>query len=151
MKNVTAKKITSYNQSIEEDNKEQLFDLSEGIKDRLKRRKEHEELVKKLAYYLESKGFDLYKGQIDCLAIKSDITLIFEVKTLNGGRKDERSQVLKALAQLKYYKKFFIEKFGEFKRIDFLVLFSHKISDEYIEFLEESNISVMQWEKYIIN
>ncbi|MDT9331817.1 NERD domain-containing protein, partial [Clostridium perfringens] len=110
---------------------------------RLKRRKEHEELVRDLAYYLENKGYKLYEGQIDCLAIKDDIALIFEVKTLNGEIKDERAQVLKALAQLKYYKKFAMGKFSELEKVYSLALFSSKISDQYIEFLEENSIHTL--------
>lgn len=143
LKNVTAKTIATYNERIEKDNTEQLFDLSEGIEERLKRRKEHEELVRDLAYYLENKGYKLYEGQIDCLAIKDDIALIFEVKTLNGEAKDERSQVLKALAQLKYYKKFSMGKFCELEKVYSLALFSSKLSDQYIEFLEENSMHTL--------
>ncbi|MGU8777909.1 hypothetical protein ACV3SM_07335 [Clostridium perfringens] len=65
------------------------------------------------------------------------------MKTLNGEAKDERSQVLKALAQLKYYKKFSMGKFCELEKVYSLALFSSKLSDQYIEFLEENSIHTL--------
>lgn len=65
------------------------------------------------------------------------------MKTLNGEIKDERAQVLKALAQLKYYKKFAMGKFSELEKVYSLALFSSKISDQYIEFLEENSIHTL--------
>ena len=151
LKNVTAKTIANYNEGVKKDDTEQLFDLSEGINERLKRRKEHEELVKELAHYLENKNYKLYEGQIDCLAIKNDVALIFEIKTLNGEATDERSQVLKALAQLKYYKKFAMGQFSQLEKVYSLIVFSSKISDKYIEFLEENIIYTLYKENENIN
>lgn len=142
MKKVTSKSIAKYNGDFKANIGEvQLFDLSEGIQERMKRREEHEVLVRELADYLERKGYELYEGQIDCLAIKDGSALIFEVKILNREKNDERSQVLKALAQLKYYKKFTMGKFSEYENIYLFAVFSHKISNEYIEFLEDNDIN----------
>ena len=141
---VTSETIAFFNNEKDEYlKKEHIFDLSEGIEERERRRKEHQNLVQNLALYLERQDYKLYEGQIDCLAIKDDVALIFEVKTLNGDKKDERAQVLKALSQLKYYKKFCMGQFSNLNNIYLISVFSKILDNKYIEFLKENNIDVI--------
>lgn len=135
----------------ETDDEEYTFDLSKGIETRKKRTERHANIVKLVAQILSDKRFNLFEGRIDCLGIRQDSdSIICEVKTLDGSKSDECSQVMKAFSQLFYYEKFHM---GQFKggHTQKVVIFENKISDEHIMFFEQNDILVFWVENEILS
>ncbi|MCR6722086.1 MAG: hypothetical protein NVV59_17770 [Chitinophagaceae bacterium] len=93
------------------------IDLAEAIRIRQRRLAEHQEIVRQLAASNESKGFQLFEGKFDCLAIKGDTALLYEVKTILESSADEEKQTVKGVGQLKYYKYSIVHKQMGFSKI----------------------------------
>lgn len=142
MRNVDYTSIARYTVNDEDETEIiQLTDLSTGINIRKKRTERHQDIVKMLALDLLREGYSLYEDPIDCYAQKEGKTsLLFEIKTLDGTKSDEKKQMLKALSQVLYYERFKAPSDDEIKKV---IVFEQKISDEYIDFLEKLNISVV--------
>lgn len=119
-----------------------LVDLSDSILARQERTIRHNEIVKKVAEHFEKLEYHIYENQIDCLAVKTNIALIIEVKTLNGELKDERNQVMKAFAQVYYYEYFNLDEFSRYPTIK-VACFSKKPNDVHLKFLEMNQCFVM--------
>lgn len=137
--------IATFNPSDEDDDsdyKNKTFDLSSGISKRKKRTERHQDIVKLIALDLERSGYLLYENPVDCLAIKEkNNSLLFEVKTLDGSKSDERKQVQKAFVQLFYYEEFNVKDYTE-EKVEKIVVFEDKISDEHILFFNKNGIKV---------
>lgn len=135
---------TNFNSDEEDDDtKNGMTDLSSGIEIRKKRTERHQDIVRRLAEILEKSQFKIYENPIDCMGIRDEsLVLIFEVKTLDGSRTDEKKQVTKAFAQLYFYEEF--EK-AEFDCIQSqkIAVFEGKIQEDYIQFLQKNNILVL--------
>ncbi|MBB6629984.1 hypothetical protein [Clostridium algidicarnis] len=131
------------NNDNDNDGDRTLVDWS-AAEEKIKLRKErHEEVLDRFKLLLRSKGFDTWKGNIDCLGVKSSKpTIIGEVKTLNGTMKDERAQVTKAFAQLYYYEMFAMSKFSQYSSQK-VAIFESRISEGHRYFLEKNNIKVI--------
>jgi len=119
------------------------IDLSNAIKVRQKRLSEHQACVRKLAKIHESDEFTFYEGKFDCLVIKSNSCLLYEVKTLSDTLSDIESQTIKAVGQLKYYNYAIVQKqMGQNNIKEFLV-FTLKPTQEIIDFCESISIIVI--------
>lgn len=100
-----------------------------------KRTENHNRIVKNVAHLLELSGFQIMEGNIDCFAIKNNIKLIIEVKSLDGTSSDEVKQVRQTYAQLDYYEEFALGRY-EKESVYKIALFESKIIDEHIKFLQ---------------
>jgi len=119
------------------------IDLAEAIRIRQRRLAEHQEIVRQLAALNESKGFQLFEGKFDCLAIKGDTALLYEVKTILESSADEEKQTVKGVGQLKYYKYSIVDKQMGFSKIKEVLVFSHKHNNGIIDFCSSENIRVV--------
>lgn len=148
LRHVSIETIANYVENTNNlDDSNSLFDLSRKKEIINERTKRHNNIVKKFAKMLVEKHFDIFEGRIDCLGVrKNEIAVIGEIKTLDGSKKDEYSQVMKAFSQLYYYEEF---NMGEYNNIESrkVAVFENKISDEHINFLEKNNIFVIWIDK----
>lgn len=119
------------------------IDLADAIRIRQRRLAEHQEIVRLLALGNESCGFQLFEGQFDCLAIKDDNALLYEVKTILASASDEEKQTVKGVGQLKYYKFSIVYRQMGFSNVKEVIVFSNKPGTGIIDFCSEENISVM--------
>lgn len=119
------------------------IDLAEAIRIRQKRLAEHQEIVRLLAELNARHGFKLYEGKFDCLAIKDDKALVYEVKTILPTASDEEKQTVKGVGQLKYYKFSIVHKEMGYTKIKELLVFSSKPDNGIIEFCSAENILVV--------
>lgn len=119
------------------------IDLAEAIRIRQRRLAEHQEIVRLLAELNARHGFKLYEGKFDCLAIKGDNALLYEVKTILPTASDEEKQTVKGVGQLKYYKFSIVPKEMGYTKIKELLVFSSKPDSGIIEFCSVENILVV--------
>lgn len=119
------------------------IDLAEAIRIRQRRLAEHQEIVRLLAELNARHGFKLYEGKFDCLAIKGDKALLYEVKTILPTASDEEKQTVKGVGQLKYYKFSIVHKEMGYTKINELLVFSSKPDNGIIEFCSAENILVV--------
>lgn len=119
-----------------------FVDLAEGIKLNQIRLIKHQEIVKLLAGIHLDNGFNLYKGKFDCMAVRGDSAILYEVKTILDIFSDEERQSVKAIGQLKYYKYEVIEQHPLYK-IKEVIVFSNKPDDDIIKFFCAENINVV--------
>ena len=119
------------------------IDYSEAIRLRQRRLTEHQEIVRLLAVVNESCGFQLLEGKFDCLAIKSDTALLYEVKTILASASDEEKQTVKGVGQLKYYKYSIVQRQMGYANIKEVIVFSSKPDLGIIEFCLAENILVV--------
>lgn len=110
------------------------IDLAEAIRIRQKRLAEHQEIVRLLAELNARQGFKLYEGKFDCLAIKGDRALLYEVKTILPAASDEEKQTVKGVGQLKYYKFSIVHKQMGYTKIGEVLVFSSKPGKGMLEF-----------------
>lgn len=118
-------------------------DYSEAIRIRQRRLAEHQEIVRLLAIINENYGFRLYEGKFDCLAIKNDTALLYEVKTILPSASDEEKQTVKGVGQLKYYKYSIVHRQMGYTNIKEVIVFSSRPETGIIEFCSAENISVI--------
>lgn len=119
------------------------IDLSDAIRTRQKRLAEHQEIVRLLAVLNEKYGFKLFEGKFDCLGIKGDKALLYEVKTILESITDQEKQTIKGVGQLKYYKFSIVkQQMGLFDIREILVL-SMKPDTGMIDFCTAENIAVI--------
>lgn len=129
------------------------IDLAYAIKTRQRRLVEHQEIVRLLAILNEKCGFQLFEGRFDCLGIKSDSALLYEVKTILESAIDQEKQVVKGVGQLKYYKFSIVGKQMGISNIKELLVFSGKPNIELIEFCTAENVAVIwkEGESFLIS
>ncbi|QFF97571.1 hypothetical protein PB01_01375 [Psychrobacillus glaciei] len=142
---VTAENIAKFNRTeMAEGITSQIeFNLSDGILIRGERTERHQEMLRVLASYLESNGFSLFEGNIDCLAVRENVdTLIFEAKTLDGTAVDEAKQVRLALGQLLYYEFLGTQQFANTTKLK-IAFFETEISSFHIDLLKQNNCLVI--------
>jgi hypothetical protein len=77
-----------------------------AIRMRLNRLRRHNLLVRALAARLKAAGMSLFENPFDVLAVLRRVSILSEIKTLDGTEEDERERVRDALAQLLYYEAF---------------------------------------------
>ncbi|NJO90619.1 MAG: hypothetical protein HC831_17905 [Chloroflexia bacterium] len=118
-------------------------DYAEAIRIRQRRLAEHQEIVRLLASINESCGFQLYEGKFDCLAIKDNTALLYEVKTILSSASDEEKQTVKGVGQLKYYKFSIVIRQMRQTNIKEVIVFSSRPETGIIEFCSAENISVI--------
>lgn len=119
------------------------IDLSEAIRLRQKRLAEHQEIVRLLALVNETSGFELFEGNFDCLAVKDDSGLLYEVKTILPSASDEEKQTVKGVGQLKYYRFSVVHKQMGYSETKQVLVFSHRPNSELIEFCLSEKIDVI--------
>ena len=119
------------------------IDLSNAIKIRQNRLAEHQEIVRLLAILNEKCGFRLFEGKFDCLGIKGDAALLYEVKTILESAIDQEKQTVKGVGQLKYYKFSIVGKQMGISNIKEMLVFSRKPGSELIEFCTAENVAVI--------
>jgi len=124
------------------------IDLSDAIKIRQKRLAEHQAIVRLLAILNEKCGFQLFEGKFDCLGIKGDTALLYEVKTILERATDQEKQTVKGVGQLKYYKFSIVEQQMGLSDIREILVFSTKPDAGMIEFCTAENIAVIWREDY---
>lgn len=124
------------------------IDLSDAIKTRQKRLAEHQEIVRLLAILNEKCGFQLFEGKFDCLGIKGDTVLLYEIKTILERANDQEKQTVKGVGQLKYYKFSIVEQQMGLSDIREILVFSTKPGTGMIEFCTAENITVIWREEY---
>lgn len=141
LKKVTAETIAETIFSYDDDDDEfsNLVDYSDAKKKLRYRTERHQQIVKKLAKYLEACGFTIYESAIDCLAIRGDDVLIFEIKTVDSSEVDERKQVRTALAQLCFYEEFRMANYKGVEPVK-IAVFERKIEEKYVDFLKKYDI-----------
>ena len=119
------------------------IELSDAIKTRQQRLAEHQEIVRLLAILNEKCGFKLFEGKFDCLGIKGDTALLYEVKTILESAPDQEKQTIKGVGQLKYYKFSIVQQQMEFSDIKEVLVFSRKPDTQIIDFCTAENIVVI--------
>lgn len=119
------------------------IDLAEAIRTRQRRLAEHQEIVRQLAELNARHEFKLFEGKFDCLAIKDDTALLYEVKTILSTASDEEKQTVKGVGQLKYYKFSIVHKQMGYSKTKEVLVFSSKPDSGIIEFCSAENISVV--------
>src|SRR6218665_257450 len=119
------------------------IDLAETIRIRQRRLAEHQEIVRQLAAINAEQGFRLFEGKFDCLAIKGDTALLYEVKTILSAASDEEKQTVKGVGQLKYYKFSVVHRQMGYRNIKEIIVFSSKPDSGIIEFCSAENISAV--------
>jgi len=119
------------------------IDLTDAVKKRQNRLAEHQEIVRLLALLHEKCGFKLFEGKFDCLAVKGDLALLYEVKTILENAYDQEKQTVKGFGQLKYYRFSIVEKEMKLSNIRELLVFSRKPRINIIEFCVAENIAVI--------
>jgi len=100
----------------------------------------HNTMVRALAAALESTEAGLYEDPFDCLAVYDDRAVLAEVKTLDGTEADEREQVRRALAQLKYYEAFDTADIVGDRETAKVACFEAEISEEHKRWLLDNDI-----------
>ncbi len=130
------------------------IDLSDAIKIRQKRLAEHQEIVRLLAILNEKCGIRLFEGRFDCLGIKGNAALLYEVKTILESATDQEKQTVKGVGQLKYYKFSIASQRMGLSDIKEILVFSRKPDTRMIDFCTAENIVVI-WREgnsfYIFN
>ncbi len=119
------------------------IDISDAIKIRQKRLAEHQEIVRLLAILNEKCGFKLFVGKFDCLSIKGNKALLYEVKTILESFVDKEKQTIKGVGQLKYYKFIITEQNLGLSDIKEILVFSKKPDSSIINFCASENIAVI--------
>jgi len=119
------------------------IDLSDAIRKRQKRLTEHQEIVRLLAIINEKYDFQLFEGKFDCVGIKGDTALLYEVKTILERATDQEKQTVKGVGQLKYYKFSIVEQEMSVSNIREILVFSRKPETQMIEFCTAENIAVI--------
>lgn len=118
------------------------IDLSESIRIRQNRLAQHQEIVRQLGLFCEQREFVLYEGKFDCLSIKNNTALVFEIKTILNTMSDQEKQTVKGVGQLKYYKYSIVHKQMGFENIKEIIVYSQRPIDSLIEFCVNENISI---------
>lgn len=119
------------------------IDLTTAIKIRQQRLEEHQNIVRILASFHEGLKYTLYEGKFDCLCIKSNVCLLYEVKTLSNTLSDLESQAIKAVGQLKYYNFSIVKKKMSYESVKEFLVFSKEPNIDIIEFCESIGIQVI--------
>jgi len=119
------------------------IDISDAIRTRQKRLSEHQEIVRLLAIINEKCDFQLFEGKFDCLGIKGDTSLLYEVKTILERLTDQEKQTVKGVGQLKYYKFSILEQQMGLSDIREILVFSRKPDTGIIQFCTSENIAVI--------
>ncbi len=119
------------------------IDLSDAIKTRQNRLAEHQEIVRLLAILNDRCGFKLFEGKFDCLGIKGDSALLYEVKTILETSTDQEKQTVKGVGQLKYYKFSIVQQQMGISDIKEILVFSRKPDTGIINFCTAENIAVI--------
>ncbi len=119
------------------------IDLTIAIKIRQQRLEEHQNIVRTLASMHADLNYDLFEGKFDCLCIKSNACLLYEVKTLSSTLSDIETQTIKAVGQLKYYNFSIVKKKMEYDSVKEFLVFSKEPSLDIIEFCENIGIQVI--------
>lgn len=117
-------------------------DYSEAIRIRQRRIVEHQEIVRLIASVNQRLGFDIFEGHFDCLAVKDNCALLYEVKTITSNSADEERQTIKGVGQLKFYKYSILNNHG-YTQINEFLIFSRKPSTGIIEFCRNESITVV--------
>ena len=119
------------------------IDLADAIRIRQQRLAEHQEIVRQLAFLNAQYDFSLYEGKFDCLAIKDEYALLYEVKTILQTASDLEKQTVKGVGQLKYYKFSIVHKEMGYDTIKDALVFSMRPENAIIEFCNSENIDVI--------
>ena len=132
------------------DYEQDFSEISLSKEKRADRTKRHQALLRLMAEHLKHNGYYLYKGIMDCVAVKYDKkTLLIEVKTLSSDGGDELYQMRRALSQLLYYEEFHLNQIPNISNKTYgdnlqkIAFFEHKIQDKYILFLEKHGCKVL--------
>jgi len=119
------------------------IDISDAIRSRQRRLSEHQEIVRLLAAVNEKCDFQLFEGKFDCLGIKGDTGLLYEVKTILEQATDQERQTVRGVGQLKYYKFSIVGQQLRASDIREILVFSRKPATGMIEFCTSENIAVI--------
>lgn len=118
-------------------------DLTEAIRLRQRRLAEHQELVRALGAIVSASGFSLFEGKFDCLGVKNNRGLLFEVKTLSGSLADEERQTVKGVGQLKFYDFSIVQGQMNLSNTIAFMAYSRRPSNRIIQFCQSENIRVI--------
>jgi hypothetical protein len=110
----------------------------------------HNGIVRELAELLEQAGCVLLEFPFDCLGIGDTLSVLAEVKTLDGSTEDEILQVQDCLAQLLYYERFDIPVAVNRTTLKKVAVFESRISTEHQAFLEEHDCVVLWKENNVL-
>ena len=126
-------------------NQANLVSLSEAIAKRTERSHRHNLLVQQFSASLLDQSAELWEGRFDCLAIVQEVTLLAEMKTLDGSDSDETDQVRAAAAQLLYYEAFDVRMIPELadRPLIKVAVFESTPGDSHIRWLESIGIEVV--------
>ena len=119
------------------------IDLSDAIKTRQNRLAEHQEIVRLLAILNDRCRFKLFEGKFDCVGIKGDTALLYEVKTILETAPDQEKQTVKGVGQLKYYKFSIVQQQMGLSDIREILVFSRKPDRGIIDFCTAENIATI--------
>ncbi len=122
------------------------IDLTDAVKLRQKRLQEHQDCVRLLASINENSGFNIFEGKFDCLAVKEQGSILYEIKTLAPNLIDEENQTVKAVGQLKFYSYFIIKNQMEINEVIEVLVFSRMPTKNLVDFCNSINIEVI-WRK----
>ena len=122
-----------------------LVSLADAIAKRADRSNRHNLLVQQFSASLLDQSAEIWEGTFDCLAIGQGVSLLAEMKTLDGSISDEVHQVRNAAAQLLYYEVFDIRTKPELadRPLVKVAVFESVPSEPHIRWLEGIGISVV--------
>ncbi len=103
----------------------------------------HDRILHEFADALELAGYELFVGRFDCLGVGSELSVLCEVKTLDGTPDDELVQVRASFGQLHYYERFDIPIGVNRSTLKKVAIFESSISTEHQAFLEEPDCIVL--------
>ncbi len=119
------------------------IDLSDAIRVRQQRLVEHQEIVRQLASLNAEYGFILFEGKFDCLAIKNEYALLYEVKTILPTLSDLEKQTVKGVGQLKYYRFSIVHTEIGYNTVRETLVFSLRPDNQMIDFCNSEDINVI--------
>lgn len=117
--------------------------VAAAIAARAERTDRHNQLVRQFAENLELADLDLMEYPFDCLGVGEGVSLLCEMKTLDGSPEDERIRVCACLAQLLYYEMFDIPVGINKATLKKAAVFEGPISTPHQTFLESHDCVVI--------
>ncbi len=117
--------------------------VAAAITVRAERTDRHNQLVRQFAEALELAGMDLMEYPFDCLGLGEGLSVLCEMKSLDGTPEDERVRVCACLAQLLYYEEFDVPVAINKSTLKKVAVFESPIATIHQQFLESQDCVVI--------
>ena len=121
-------------------------DEAERLAHLRERTNEHQDILAMLYKKYVEKGWTIGLGNFDLLALKGELALLHEVKTINA---NERLQIIDAIGKLTYYEAFDVPSLLKDSKaqIQKILVFSRRPDESHIAFLKNLGIWVLWFNK----